>query len=90
MLFRSPSTLTLAADEMVDSVRLCQGKHNDKTRIFFFEATTSKGRTASTGKTTDDCVTFAAPEAGSWGLVGFMGQDGDEIDQLALLWAPRV
>ena len=82
--------LALAADEVVDIVRLCQGKHNDKTRVFFSEATTSRGRTASTGKATDDCVTFAAPEAGGWGLVCLMGQDGDEIDQLALLWAPTA
>ncbi|EJD36669.1 endonuclease/Exonuclease/phosphatase [Auricularia subglabra TFB-10046 SS5] len=81
------TTLVLATDEWVNSVRLCQGQKDGRTRIFFFQASTSKGRTASTGATTGDCATFAPPQA-SWGLVGFIGQDGDEIDQLALIWAP--
>lgn len=83
----SLTTFVLAADEWVNSVRLCQGQKDGRTRVFFFQATSNKGRTASVGASTSDCATFAAPDA-AWGLVGFMGQDGDEIDQLALLWAP--
>ncbi|EOD47151.1 Mannose-binding lectin [Neofusicoccum parvum] len=78
------SSLTLAAGEYVSSVKLCEGQYNDHTRIFYFEATTSAGQTLSTGATTSDCVTRTAPSG--FGLVGFAGQDGDEVDQLALVW----
>ncbi|KAF4312871.1 Mannose-binding lectin [Botryosphaeria dothidea] len=78
------SSLTLAAGEYVNSVYLCQDKYNDHTRIFHFKATSSSGQTVSTGAETSNCVTYDAPSG--FGLVGFVGQDGDEIDQLALLW----
>lgn len=78
------SSLTLAAGEYVNSVYLCQDKYNDHTRIFHLKATSSSGQTVSTGAETSDCVTYDAPSG--FGLVGFVGQDGDEIDQLALLW----
>ena len=80
-------SLTLEEGESWTSTKLCQGKKNDRTRIFYIEATTSTGRTLEAGTTTDSCSTFVAPE--EWGVVGFVGQDGDEIDQLALVYAPQ-
>ena len=80
-------TLTLEDGESWTSTKLCQAKKNDHTRIFYIEATTSTGRTLEAGATTDACVTYVAPEG--WGVVGFVGQDGDEIDQLALVYAPQ-
>lgn len=81
------ASLTLADGEYWTSTELCQGKKNDQTRIFYILATTSTGRTLKTGTSTDDCSTFAAPDG--WGVVGFVGQDGDEVDQLAFVYAPQ-
>ncbi|EKG12840.1 Mannose-binding lectin [Macrophomina phaseolina MS6] len=78
------TSLALASDEYVNSVYLCQDKYNDHTRIFYFKATTSRGQTVSTGAETSDCVTYDAPSG--FGLVGYVGQGGDEVDQLALIW----
>lgn len=77
-------SLTLAADESVSSLRLCQDKYNNHTRIFYALATTSAGRTVAAGTETSDCVTFDAPSG--FGLVGFAGRDGDEVDELAAIW----
>lgn len=81
------ASLTLADGEYWTSTELCQGKKNDQTRIFYILATTSTGRTLKTGTSTDDCSTFTAPDG--WGVVGFVGQDGDEVDQLAFVYAPQ-
>ncbi|KAK0638372.1 Sphingomyelinase [Lasiodiplodia hormozganensis] len=77
-------SLTLEADESVSSLRLCQDKYNNHTRIFYALATTSAGRTVAAGTETSDCVTFDAPAG--FGLVGFVGRDGDEVDELAAVW----
>jgi hypothetical protein len=37
------------------------------------------------GTATSSCSTFTADDG--FAVVGFMGQDGDEIDQLALIYA---
>ncbi|KAK7753046.1 hypothetical protein SLS62_004996 [Diatrype stigma] len=81
------ATLTLEDGESWTSTKVCQGKKNDETRIFYILATTSTGRTLEAGTSTDDCSTFTAPDG--WAVVGFVGQDGDEIDQLALVYAPQ-
>ncbi|KAL3422222.1 endonuclease/Exonuclease/phosphatase [Phlyctema vagabunda] len=81
------ASLTLAASEYWTSAKLCQGVYSDTTRIFYIQATTSAGKTLSTGVATSDCVTYTAPA--NWQIVGYLGQDGDEIDQLAFLYAPR-
>ncbi|KAG2411940.1 hypothetical protein HFD88_009496 [Aspergillus terreus] len=80
--------LGLADDEFWTQARLCQGQKNDHTRIFYILATTSKGNTVSAGTTTDDCQDFAADEG--WQIVGFYGQDGDEVDQLGFVYAPQA
>lgn len=79
--------LTLGADEYWTSAKLCQGQYNDHTRIFYILATTSAGNTLAAGTETSDCATFQAPDG--WAIVGFLGQDGDELDQLAFVYAPQ-
>lgn len=81
------ANLALAEDEYWTGATLCQGKKNDRTRIFYVEATTSAGNTVSSGKETSDCETFEAPDG--WQIVGFMGRGGDEVDQLAFIYAPQ-
>ncbi|EPE25404.1 DNase I-like protein [Glarea lozoyensis ATCC 20868] len=80
------TSLTLNSGEYWTTAKLCQGQKDGWTRIFYIQATTSTGRTLATGTTTVDCVTYAAPKG--WGIVGFLGQGGDEVDQLGLLYAP--
>ncbi|CAN8104090.1 unnamed protein product [Discula destructiva] len=81
------ASLDLEAGEYWISAQLCQGKFNDETRNFFILATTSKGKTLSAGTATSECVTFVAPTG--WAIVGFLGQAGDEMDQLGFLYAPQ-
>ncbi|KAI0407861.1 endonuclease/Exonuclease/phosphatase [Xylaria palmicola] len=81
------STLTLASDEAWVGAQLCQGTKSGGTRNFYIKATTSTGRTLEAGTATSDCATFAAPDG--WAIVGFLGQDGSEIDQLAFVYAQR-
>ncbi|ORY64314.1 endonuclease/Exonuclease/phosphatase [Pseudomassariella vexata] len=81
------ATLTLGSSEYWTSAKLCQGSYNDQTRNFYILATTSSGKTLSSGTATSDCATFTAPSG--WQIVGFVGQDGDEMDQLAFVYAPQ-
>lgn len=81
------STLTLASDEYWTSAELCSGQKDGETRNFYIKATTSAGNTLEAGTATDDCGTATAPDG--WQVVGFLGQDGDEMDQLALVYAPQ-
>lgn len=81
------ATLTLGDGEYWSSAQLCQGQHDAHTRIFYILATTSAGNTLSAGTETSDCASFTAPDG--WAIVGFLGQDGDEVDQLALVYAPQ-
>ncbi|KAM9875630.1 hypothetical protein BJF96_g3068 [Verticillium dahliae] len=79
------SELVLAANERWTATTLCQGKRNDRTRIFSIEARTSAGRTLRAGTTTSECRQFTAPTG--WAIVGFLGRGGDEIDRLGFLYA---
>ena len=81
----SEVSLTLGSGEYWTKTKICTGKYNDQTRLFYIQATTSAGNTLETGVSTSDCQTYTAPDG--FAVVGFMGQDGDEIDQLALLYA---
>ncbi|KAH7139653.1 endonuclease/Exonuclease/phosphatase [Dactylonectria estremocensis] len=81
------SSLTLGTSEYWTSAKLCQGQKSGQTRIFYIAATTSAGKSVTAGTSTSDCVTFTAPTG--WQIVGFVGQDGDEIDQIALVYAPQ-
>ncbi|KAJ5367132.1 hypothetical protein N7541_001073 [Penicillium brevicompactum] len=81
----SEVSLTLGSGEYWTQTKICTGKYNDQTRLFYIQASTSAGNTLETGVSTSDCQTYTAPDG--FGVVGFMGQDGDEVDQLALLYA---
>jgi hypothetical protein len=80
-------TLTLGASEFWTEAQLCRGQKSGETRNFYIRAATSLGRTLTAGTATADCATFSAPAG--WQIVGFVGQDGDEIDQLAFVYAPQ-
>lgn len=80
------ASLTLASGEHWTKTELCTGQKDGWTRNFYIQATTDKGNTLQSGTRTSDCQTFTA-DAG-FAVVGFMGRDGDEIDQLALIYAP--
>ena len=80
----TPVSLTLNAGERWTRTVLCTGENNGQTRNFYIQATTSTGRTLQAGTKTSTCTTFNA-DAG-FAVVGFMGQAGDEIDQLALIY----
>jgi hypothetical protein len=81
------ATLTLGSSEYWVKAELCQGQKNSQTRNFYILATTSAGNTLSAGTATSDCTTFTAPDG--WQIVGYLGQDGDEMDQLAFVYAPQ-
>ncbi|KAH8885613.1 endonuclease/Exonuclease/phosphatase [Thozetella sp. PMI_491] len=80
-------SLTLGSNEYWTSATLCQGQYSGHTRNFYIKATTSAGNTLTSGTSTSDCATFTAPTG--WQIVGYMGQDGDEMDQLAFIYAPQ-
>ncbi|KAI8625504.1 endonuclease/Exonuclease/phosphatase [Xylariaceae sp. FL1651] len=81
------AALTLESGEAWVAAELCQGQKSGDTRNFYIQATTSAGRTLAAGTPTSDCATFTAPE--EWAIVGFIGQDGDEMDQLAFVYGPQ-
>ncbi|KAI1139865.1 endonuclease exonuclease phosphatase family protein [Hypoxylon sp. FL0543] len=81
------ASLTLGTNEYWASAQLCQGQKDDQTRNFYIMAATNSGKTLEAGTSTSDCATFTAPDG--WGIVGFLGQDGDEMDQLAFVYAPQ-
>jgi endonuclease/exonuclease/phosphatase family metal-dependent hydrolase len=79
-------SLTLNSGEYVKSIKLCSGKYNSTTRIFYCQYTTSSGRTLSGGSTTSSTVTYIAPSG--WKIVGFHGRCGDNVDKLGVIYAP--
>ncbi|UYQ66217.1 jacalin-like lectin [Streptomyces peucetius] len=80
------TSLSLAADEHLTSVKLTRGQKDGRTRIFSAAFTTDKSRTVTAGSPAADAVTHTAPAG--WRIVGFTGRSGDEIDKLGLLYAP--
>jgi len=80
-------SLTLGSGEYVTSVKLCEGKYNNTTRIFYAQFTTSTGNTLAGGTTTSDCVTRTAPSG--WQVAGFQGRSGDEVDKLGFIYTQR-
>ncbi|KAL2840380.1 Endonuclease/exonuclease/phosphatase [Aspergillus pseudodeflectus] len=83
----TPVELELGADEFWTGTRLCQGKQNDHTRIFYIEVTTSAGNSVSVGTETEECVEYQA-ESG-WQVLGVYGRDGDEVDLLGVVYGVR-
>ncbi|KAL4929168.1 endonuclease/exonuclease/phosphatase family protein [Aspergillus undulatus] len=80
----TPTSLTLTDGENWTSTRLCQGKHNAHTRIFYISITTDAGNVLSVGTETEECVTYEA-ESG-FGVLGAWGRSGDEIDMLGFVY----
>ncbi|CCC13990.1 hypothetical protein SMACR_08157 [Sordaria macrospora] len=78
------SSLVLGEGEHWVKSELCQGKKGDKTRNFYIQATTSKGRTLEAGTRTSDCKVFVSEEG--WQVVGFLGESGDEVDLLGFIY----
>ncbi|KAF8755113.1 Jacalin-like lectin domain [Rhizoctonia solani] len=80
-------SLALGSGEYITSVKLCWGQKDGRTRNFYAQATTNKGKSVQAGKTTGDCATATAPSG--YGVVGTYGQDGDEVDQLGFIYAQQ-
>jgi hypothetical protein len=80
-------SLTLATGEAIVTGTLCWGQFNGDTRNFYALFTTSTGRTLTAGVMTASCATMSAPAG--FGVVGFFGQDGDEMDQLGFIYAKQ-
>lgn len=82
-------TLNLASGEFVTSTKFCSGQKDGRTRVFYASFTTNKGNTLANGVATSDCQTVNVPSDngdGAWGLAGFWGRSGDEIDRLGPVW----
>lgn len=77
--------LVMGDNEYWTEAKLCRGKHNDSMRNFYLAATTSAGNTVAAGEMTPDCQEFKIEDG--WQIVGFYGEDGDEIDQLGFITA---
>ncbi|KAL4988175.1 Endonuclease/exonuclease/phosphatase [Aspergillus falconensis] len=77
-------TLTFADGEAWTTTKLCQGKYNDHTRIFYMHVTTDQGNELAVGTETSECVTYEA-ESG-WAVVGAWGRAGDEVDMLGVVY----
>ena len=80
-------SLTLGTDEYVTSVKLCQGKYSNTTRIFYAQFITSTGNTLTGGTTTSDCATRTAPSG--WQVAGFQGRAGTEVDKIGFIYTRR-
>jgi endonuclease/exonuclease/phosphatase family metal-dependent hydrolase len=79
-------TLTLAPGEYLTSARISAGSRNGGTRIFGLTLTTNQGRTLSGGTSTANAVTYTAPAGHR--IAGFAGRAANEVDALALIYAP--
>ena len=78
------STLALATGEYLTKATVCQAQKDNTTRIFYIAFTSSTGRLVQSGTKSGDCVDWVA-ETG-FGVVGFVGANGDEVDQLAVIY----
>lgn len=81
----SESRLDLASGEYWTAATLCVGQKDGRTRNFYIKAITSSGNSVISGATTSNCADFVAPFG--WQIVGFIGRDGDEMDQIAFLFS---
>ncbi|KAF2463475.1 mannose-binding lectin, partial [Lindgomyces ingoldianus] len=78
------NTLNLDGGEKLVQATVCQGKYNDTTRIFYMQVISSLGRIVTAGKMTSECVVRTVEDG--WGIVGFVGRDGDEIDRVGFVY----
>ena len=83
-------TLSLKSGEYIVQVTACSAQHSTHTRIFYLQFTTNLGSTLEGGVSTSDCLTTTVPtdagNGGAWGLVGFWGRGGEEVDRIAPIW----
>lgn len=82
------ASLNLGAGEYVTQVRLDSVVKDGNTRIGYIQLATNRGRTLTGGKATGQSVTYTAPAG--FGLGGFYGRSGDEIDRLGVIWTPAA
>ncbi|KAG6885891.1 hypothetical protein C0993_008410 [Termitomyces sp. T159_Od127] len=87
----TPTTLTLGTGEFVNNIKACEGSHSGSIRIFYASFMTNLGRVLSGGVPTNDCTnttipTDVAANGAQWGLVGFWGRSGDEVDRFGAIW----
>ncbi|KAJ7669001.1 guanine nucleotide binding protein, alpha subunit [Mycena rosella] len=59
----------------------------NRPRNFYAQFTTSTGRTLAARTMTASCATMTAPAG--FGVVSFISQDGDEMDQLGFIYAKQ-
>lgn len=78
------STLTLASGEYLTKATACQAQKDSRTRLFYISFTTSTGRTVQAGTRSGECVDWVGDSG--FGVVGFVGGSGDEVDQLAVIY----
>ncbi|OWZ23659.1 hypothetical protein PHMEG_0001431 [Phytophthora megakarya] len=81
------TTLTLAANEYINSMEIHWGKKGSHTRVFYLKFNTSDGDTVSAGTKTANKATLKAPEG--FQLSGFYGRAAGEVDQLGVIWTRR-
>ncbi|KAF5373833.1 hypothetical protein D9758_000993 [Tetrapyrgos nigripes] len=84
-------TMSMNGNEYIVQITACQGQKDGDTRVFFFSFLTNQGRTLTGGVNTGDCQvtktpTDAAAGGKAWGLVGFWGRNGDEMDRAGAIW----
>lgn len=87
----NPTTLNLAPGEFVNKIQACEGSHSGSVRIFYASFTTNLGSILSGGVPTSDCTNTTVPtdvaaDGAQWGLVGFWGRSGDEVDRFGAIW----
>ena len=70
--------------ERVVEVKACEGKKDDRTRVFYVKVSTSAGRSVAVGTETTGCKTMFVPSG--WTLGGWWGRTGDEVDLLGAVW----
>ncbi|CAE6469484.1 unnamed protein product [Rhizoctonia solani] len=80
-------SLRMIPGDYVTSVKLCWGKKDQHTRIFYAQANTTWGYSVHAGTKTQNCTTLTAPDG--YGVVGTYGRAGEEIDRLGLIYAQQ-
>ncbi len=79
-------TLSLGKEEYLNYMKVCSGKKDNHTRIFYTRLTTNQDRSIAGGTQTSNCKEFHAPER--WQIIGFHGRSGNEIDKIGVIYGP--
>lgn len=83
----SSRNLVFAADEAIVTVEACGDKRAllEPVGVVYLRVETNKGQKLEGGRKKGVCKTWKAP-GNKWGLVGFKGRRGKELDQLRVIW----